>query len=286
MSILTQDGRGSMLPPYGVGIGLRSTHYQHILEHRPNTPWFEVLTDNYMGDGGLPLHYLEQVRQHYPITFHGVGLSLGSTDALNQDYLKRLKQRINEFQPAWVSDHLSWSVHGQHHVHDLLPLPYTDESLQHLIKRISQVQDYLGQQLVVENASTYLEFNDSQMSEAEFVCAIAEGADCKILLDINNIYVSAYNHGFDAHEYVLKIPPQRVQEIHLAGYSDEGTHLLDTHGALVHEPVWDLYEKALIHLGDVPTLIEWDTDIPEYSVLEAEAHKAEQLRHRALQNAA
>jgi len=259
----------------GAGIGLRSEHYQSILENQPNTPWFEVLTDNYMAEGGLPLYHLEKVREHYPISFHGVGLSLGSTDPLNMKYLEKLKRLIERFQPEQVSDHLSWVSVNNHYAHDLLPFPYTGEAINIIAKKINQVQDYLGRRLIVENPSTYLDFNCSEMSEPEFIIELINATDCELLMDVNNIYVSASNHHFDAEHYIKQIPADKVKEIHLAGYEDRGTHLYDTHGSRIHDEVWALYEKALHNFGDAPTLIEWDSDIPAFNVLQEEAAKAQ-----------
>ena len=259
----------------GAGIGLRSEHYQTILETQPNTPWFEVLTDNYMGAGGLPLYHLEQVCENYPISFHGVGLSLGSTDPVNKKYLEKLKRLIERFQPEQVSDHLSWVSVNNHYAHELLPFPYTWEAITIIAEKINQVQDYLGRRLIVENPSTYLDFNCSEMNEPEFIIELINKTDCELLMDVNNIVVSASNHHFNAENYIKQIPARKVKEIHLAGYEDRGTHLYDTHGARIHDDVWLLYEKALQHFGDVPTLIEWDTDIPAFDVLQQEATKAQ-----------
>ncbi len=259
----------------GAGIGLRSEHYQSILENQPNTPWFEVLTDNYMAEGGLPLYHLEKVREHYPISFHGVGLSLGSTDPLNMKYLEKLKRLIERFQPEQVSDHLSWVSVNNHYAHELLPFPYTGEAINIIAKKINQVQDYLGRRLIVENPSTYLDFNCSEMSEPEFIIELINATDCELLMDVNNIYVSASNHHFDAEHYIKQIPADKVKEIHLAGYEDRCTHLYDTHGSRIHDEVWALYEKALHNFGDAPTLIEWDSDIPAFNVLQEEAAKAQ-----------
>jgi len=260
----------------GLGLGLRSQHYQDILSG-PNQPqWFEALTDNYMGDGGLPLQYLSQIAERFPITFHGIGLSLGSLDPLNQDYLKKLKALVDRFQPALVSDHLCWTSASGLHGHDLFPMPYTELAAKHIAERIEQVQEYLGRQILIENVSSYLEFKDSYLSEVDFLCEVLERADCLLLCDINNIYVSAQNHQFDAKDYLARLSADRVKELHLAGFEDQGTHLLDTHGAPVHDDVWKLYEEALKRFGSVPTLIEWDTDIPEYSVLLKELSKARQ----------
>ena len=261
----------------GVGVGLRSQHYQYVLNHRPATPWFEALTDNYMGDGGQPLNYLEQVRNHYPITFHGVGMSLGSPNPVNKSYLQRLKERIRQFEPAWISDHLSWSAYHRHNSNELLPLPYTEESISHMAGKIAEAQDFLGERLLIENVSCYVEFKDSQIPEWEFINNIAEKADCYILLDINNIYVNAVNNNCQADDFIQNINPERIREIHLAGYEDQHTHLLDTHGQEVHQPVWDLYLQVINRLGAVPTLIEWDTDIPEYGILQQQANIAENI---------
>lgn len=258
----------------GVGVGLRANHFKYIEENKPDIPWFEVLIDNYMMDAGSSLYYLEQTAEAYPLTFHGVGMSLGSMDKLNQDYLLKLKKLIKQFNPVYVSDHLCWTSVNGYHSHDLLPMPYTEEAIQILIKHIQQAQDFLEQRILIENVSSYLSFKDSAMQEWEFLKVVAEEADCDILLDINNIYVSAANHKIDAMAYLKHIPVKRVKEMHLAGYTDMGTHLLDTHGEPVHEPVWQLYEKALSKFGNVPTLIEWDNDIPEFPVLEIEAIKA------------
>ena len=264
-------------PIQGIGIGLRSQHYQDILNNRPKVSWFEALTDNYLGDGGQPLAYLEQIRADYPITLHGVGMSLGSFEPLNLDYLKKVKNLKNRMQPAWLSDHLCWSASGGYYSHDLLPLSYTEEAAKHISTRIVQAQDFLGEQLVIENVSSYVSFAASEMTEWEFLIAVVDRADCMLLLDINNIYVSAHNHGFSPEAYLNAIPAQRVREIHLAGYEDQGTHLLDTHGKPVHQPVWALYEKALSQLGPIPTLIEWDTNIPPLQQLLEEAQKAERI---------
>lgn len=261
----------------GAGVGLRSPHYQHIFAHKPAVPWFEVLSDNYLGAGGLPLHHLERVRQDYPITLHGVGMSLGSTDPLNFDYLNRLKQLAERLEPAYISDHLAWISTGQHYLNDLVPLPYTDAVLSHVASRISQVQDFLGRRILIENPSPYLAFADSTMPEWVFVRELLAKANCNLLLDVNNVYVGAVNHNFDPLDYLKALPRDRVKEIHLAGYEEREGYLFDTHGYPVHPPVWKLYEAALERFGAVPTLIEWDTDLPSFPILQAEAAKAEAL---------
>ena len=261
----------------GVGVGLRADHYQDIFNTKPEIPWFELLSDNYMADGGLPIIRAEKIRESYPITLHGVGMSLASADPLDMDYLKRLKTLIQRLEPVYVSDHLAWISVNQHHTHDLLPFPYTDFTLKHVADRINQVQDFLGRALLVENPSTYLDFHATEMSEWDFISGLSKQSDCDLLLDLNNIYVSATNHGFNPYEYLDAIPKDRVKEIHLAGYEEMDNYLFDTHGHPIHPPVWDLYRAALHRFGPVPTLIEWDTDIPDFPTLQSEAKKAEKL---------
>lgn len=259
----------------GVGIGLRACHYPYILSNLPAVPWFEVLTENYMVDGGMVLERLRQIREHYPIVFHGVGMSLGSVDPLNKTYLLRLKQLIEHFQPTHISDHLCWTSFQQHYFHELLPLPYTEEAICHIAKRIRQVQDYLDQPILIENVSSYLTYTASQMSEWEFLNAIVDQSGCYILLDVNNVFVSAKNHGFDPKQYIKAINQHKVKQIHLAGFLDCDTHLLDNHGVPVSDEVWGLYQIATERLGQIPTCIEWDNDIPEFPVLLNEATKAQ-----------
>lgn len=261
----------------GAGIGLRSRHYRDILATKPAVPWFEVLSENYFGAGGLPIYHLEAVRADYPVTLHGVGMSLGSADPLNIEYLTRLKTLAEQIEPAWISDHLAWiSVDGRH-VHDLLPLPYTEESLAHFADRVCHVQDFLGRRLLIENPSSYMAYRTTDMTEWEFLRELVQRTDCDLLFDVNNVYVSGHNHGFDPLEYLHALPADRVGEIHLAGYEEHGDYLFDTHGYRVHPPVWDLYRKTIEHLGPIPTLIEWDTDIPEFEVLVDEANKAQRV---------
>lgn len=266
----------------GVGIGLRSAHYQDILNTRPAIPWFEVLIDNYMNEGGYPLYYLDQISALYPLSFHSVGLSLGGLEPLEQSGLKKLKTLIDRYQPAMVSDHLCWTSHAGLHSHDLLPLPYTEEAVRHVAERIDVVQTALGRRILVENVSSYMQYQCSDLSEAQFFAEVVETADCDILCDINNIYVSAQNHAFNALDYLSCLPQQRIRELHLAGYEDQGAYLLDTHGEAIHAPVWELYECALERWGKVPTLIEWDTNIPAFEVLLAEREKALQINRRIL----
>lgn len=261
------------------GIGLRAPHYRELIDTRPGVGWLEVHSENYFGAGGAPLFYLERARRDYPLSLHGVGLSLGSTDSLDRIHLQKLKGLVDRFQPWLVSEHLCWSSIGGRHLNDLLPLPYTDQALEHAVRRICEVQEYLGRQILVENLSSYLQYTHSAMPEWEFLMAAAERSGCGILLDVNNIYVSSINHGFDALTYTAAIAADKVQEIHLAGYTvnhyDDGDILIDTHGARVADPVWRLYRETIHRFGAKPTLIEWDTNIPALSVLVDEAHIAD-----------
>ena len=270
--------------PAQAGIGLRAQHHHEVVETRPTTGWFEVHSENYFGDGGPPLNFLEQVRRDYPLSLHGVGLSLGSTDPLNLTHLQKLKALITRFAPGLVSEHLCWSSVGGLYLNDLLPLPYTEEALQHVSQRILQTQDYLQREILIENISSYLQYRHSTMPEQEFLVEVAARAGCGILLDVNNIHVSAVNHDFDPLAYLRAIPVAAVREIHLAGFAvnhyDDGDMLIDHHGAPVAQPVWDLYREALRRFGPTPTLIEWDTDIPPLSVLLDEARKADALLER------
>jgi hypothetical protein len=261
--------------PARAGIGLRPPHYRQLLDELPDIGWLEVHSENYFADGGQPLHFLERLRKHYPVSLHGVGLSLGSTDALSSEHLSQLARLIDRVEPALVSEHLSWSSVGGRFYNDLLPLPYTEEALAVVCRHVEQAQDFLGRQMLVENVSSYLQFAESALPEWEFVGEVACRTGCGILLDVNNIFVSASNHGFDAARYLRSIPIQPVKEIHLAGHDDNGRCLIDTHGRRVADPVWALYRQALARFNAVPTLIEWDTDIPPLSELLDEAAKAD-----------
>ena len=272
----------SLAPPQpspisGTGLGLRFEHYQRILAEKPDIPWFEVLVDNYMGKGGLPLHYLDQVCQHYPVTFHGVGMSLGSTDPLNLEYFKQLKLLKQRFQPVHISDHIAWISVAHQYMHDLLPLPYTVEAQDLISDRISQAQDILGETILIENPSSYLSFTNSEMDEVEFIQGVLEKSGCDLLLDVNNIFVSAHNQGFDAYKYLDEVPQNRVREIHLAGFEYRENYLYDTHGYEVRPEVWDLYQYAIQRFGAIPTLIEWDSDVPDLDTLLSEAQKADAI---------
>jgi uncharacterized protein (UPF0276 family) len=264
----------SDFPALGYGVGLRPPHYGHVLETRPAVDWFEVISENFMVAGGRPLRVLEQVRADYPIVLHGVSLSIGSVDPVRADYLARLRALAERIQPAWISDHVCWTGVGGHNLHDLLPLPYTEEALAHVVDRVRRVQDALGRRIALENVSSYLSFCDSALTEWDFLAALAERADCAILLDVNNIFVSAFNHGFDARRYLDAIPVERVVQYHLAGHSDHGTYLLDTHDHPVRDEVWQLYAAAVRRFGAVSTLIEWDDEIPAFERLHAESRRA------------
>lgn len=267
----------------GTGIGLRHCHIEDILQHKPDTPWFEILADNHTEAGGPVKQALETIRQDYAFSFHCVGMSLGGTDPLDLDYFKRLRRLIQTLEPELVSDHLSFSSVNGRHYHELLPIPYTEESLQHVCHRIQQVQDILGRRILVENPSSYMSYQQSDISEWEFIAAMAEQADCDLLLDVNNIYVSACNHGFGAQDYIDAIPYERVKEIHLAGFEKRDGYLLDAHNNLVTDDVWQLFMQAMQHAPHIPALIEWDNAIPAFAVLQDQARQAELIRE-AIQN--
>lgn len=270
----------------GFGLGLRTEHYNAILETKPKVDWFEALSENYMIPGGRPLDFLDKIRAHYPMVMHGVSLSIGSTTAFNQDYLRDLKKLANRIEPAWISDHLCWTgVHGQNS-HDLLPLPYTEETVKHVVERIKIVQDFLGRQILIENVSSYASYVDSTMTEWAFINEIANQADCLLLLDVNNIYVSSYNHNFDPKAFIDGIPTKRVQQIHLAGHQNNGDYIIDTHDAPVIDPVWDLYSYAISRFGVVSTMIERDDHIPALEVLVDELSIARNLSANALKGIA
>ena len=261
----------------GVGIGLRAPHYGSFLDERPAIGWLEVHSENYFGDGGYDLHVLEHARRDYPLSLHGVGLSLGSADGLREAHLAKLKRLVDRIQPALVSEHLSWGALGARHFNDLLPLPYTREALDLMVARVDQVQATLGRTILIENVSTYLAYRDPGIPELEFLGELARRSGCGILFDVNNLYVNAVNHGFDVHAALGALPAQHVREIHLAGHARTEECLIDDHGSTVCDAVWTLYAAACRHCGAVPTLIEWDTEIPALDVLLAEARKAEAL---------
>jgi len=264
----------------GFGLGLRPPFYKDAAEGKIAVDWFEVISENFMVDGGNPLRILDAVHERYPLALHGVSMNLGGSDPLDAQYLAKLKSLINRVQAVRVSDHLCWTRQGGHHLHDLLPLPYTDEVVKHVSERINQVQDFLGRQILIENVSSYAEFTQSHLNEAEFLAAVATEADCLILLDVNNIIVSAHNHGFDAQEYLQPVAHERVAQIHLAGHTVSPPFLIDTHDHPVADPVWALYATAINRFGAVPTMIERDDHIPPLSALLVELDQARNISQK------
>ncbi len=270
------------IPDLGVGVGLRSPHVAHVLRERPPMDWFEIVSENYFAEGGVQRANLDEVRAHYRLVPHGVSLSIGGTDPLDPDYLERLHLLTTRIGAPWCSDHLCWTGVGAVDAHDLFPIPYTQETLAHVVERVRRVQGELQIPFALENASSYMEFGESTMPEAEFIAELVERADCGLLLDVNNVFVSAYNHGFDANAYIDAMPSDRVLQIHLAGHTDKGTYLLDTHSDHVRADVWDLYRRAVRRCGSVTTLVEWDEKIPSWDVLAKEAAMARAVRDEAL----
>jgi len=266
------------LPDLGFGIGLRTVHFPHILSERPNVDWFEILSENFMDTGGRPAHVLDQVAERYPVVMHGVSMSVGSTDPINFTYLKKLKELARRTNARWISDHLCWTGVSGLNTHDLLPMPYTDESLRHVSERVRVISDFLERPIILENPSTYLEFSESTWNEWDFLAELAERSGCGLLLDVNNVYVSSFNHGFDPFQYVESIPADRVVQIHLAGHTNKGTHILDTHSDHVVDEVWQLYRRVYQRMGGIATLLEWDEAIPDFDTVHAEALKARNYR--------
>lgn len=262
------------LPNLGLGLGLRSLHYSHILEHRPPVDWFEIISENYMHTEGRPLYLLEQVAETYPIVMHGVSLSIGSSDPLDRAYLERLRALRDRVKARWVSDHLCWTGVNGKNTHDLLPLPYTEQTLAHVTERVRQVQDFLQSPLLLENPSSYVEFTGSTMTEYEFLARLAEDADCGLLLDVNNVFVASFNHGYDPQAYLAALPMDRVAQFHVAGHTHCGTYIVDTHIGPVIDEVWKLYGDAYAGCGGAATLLEWDQDIPDFEQTWAEAERA------------
>lgn len=273
-------------PSLGYGLGLRVDHYDAILSGDPPIDWLEILSENYMIPGGRPLDFLARFRERYPLVMHGVSLSIGSSDPLDRDYLARLKRLATFVEPAWISDHLCWTGVDGTNLHDLMPLPFTEEALDHVVARVRTVQDFLGRRILLENVSSYAAFHASQLSESQFVAEVARRADCLILLDINNIHVSSRNHGFDARAYLADIPADRVQQFHLAGHEQQGSLLIDTHDAPIIDPVWQLYADALHRFGPVSTMIERDDQIPPLADLLAELDRARAIAGPILEAAA
>ena len=270
----------------GFGLGLRPEHYRDFAAGGPGVEWLEILSENYLVPGGKPLAYLDLIRRDYPMAMHGVSLSIAGAEPLDADYLRELKALARRVQPAWISDHLCWTGIGRTNLHDLLPVPFTREALRHVASRVGKVQDFLGRALVLENVSTYVRFAGDEMAEWEFLAALVERSGCELLLDVNNVYVNAVNHGFDAREFIDALPAAAIRQIHLAGHCDHGDHLVDTHDAPVCDAVWDLYESAVERLGPIPTMIERDDRIPALEELLGELEIARQRSARALAKAA
>jgi uncharacterized protein len=262
------------LPDLGLGLGLRTVHFSHILREWPAVDWFEIISENFIDSRGRPRYVLEQIAERYPVVMHGVSLSIGSTDPINFEYLEKLKALARQTKARWVSDHLCWTGVAGRNTHDLLPLPLNDETLAHVVDRVRIVQETLERPLVLENPSSYVTFADSSMSEWEFLTRLCELSGCLLLLDVNNVYVSSVNHDFDPADYIAKIPHDRVVQFHLAGHTSMQTHCIDTHDGPVIDPVWELYRRACRLTGGASTLLEWDARIPEFSVVHAEVLKA------------
>lgn len=270
------------MPFLGFGLGLRPDYYEEILTQKPDLDWFEILTENYLIPGGKPLYYLDKIREHYPLVMHGVSLSLGSMDPLDSDYLKQLKALAARVEPAWISDHLCWTGVQGVNIHDLLPIPYTRQAINHIVSRIHQIQDFLARPILIENVSSYVTYKQSEMTEWDFISEIVKQAGSYILLDVNNIYVSSVNHQFDPLAFIDAMPKDRVAQIHLAGHSNHGDYIVDTHDAPVIKPVWDLYAATIRRLGWVSTMIERDDNMPPLVELLAEIKQAKCIAKRAL----
>lgn len=269
-------------PNLGLGVGLRTVHFGHILEKKPAVDWFEIVTENFLDTGGRPAWVLDRIAERHRLVLHGVSMSVGSTDPLDLGYLRKVKALAARVRAVWVSDHVCWTGVAGRNLHDLLPLPYTEEALRHLVGRIRRIQEILERPLVLENPSSYVEFTSSTMPEWEFMARMAEEADCGLLLDVNNVYVSAFNHGFDPEAYLRAIPQSRIAYYHLAGHTNLGTHLLDTHIGPVIDPVWALYRSAIRRSGGRSTLLEWDEKIPAFPVVHREVLKARKHLEAAL----
>jgi uncharacterized protein (UPF0276 family) len=274
------------LPYLGHGVGLRPPHFPRLWDGSARADWFEVISENYMIEGGRPLAALDRARAIAPVVLHGVSLSIGSADPLDRDYLRRLRALADRVEPAWISDHFCWTSAGGRHAHDLLPLPFTEEALGHVVARVAMVQEALGRQILLENVSSYVAFAPAELAEWECLAAVARRADCGLLLDVNNLQVNARNHGFDPYRYLAGLPDGRVGQIHLAGHTDMGAYLFDTHDGPVAGPVWDLYRAAVRRFGRVSTLIEWDERIPPLEEVCAEAARARAIEAEALQEPA
>ena len=273
-------------PDLGHGIGLRTSHFPHYLAHgAQGIDWVEIISENFFEPGGRPWTVLEKVRGEVPVVAHGVSLGIGSVDPLSLDYLDSLRTLVKRIEPAWVSDHLCWGGDAGRYAHDLLPVPYTEEALAHIVERIERVQEHLGRQVLLENVSSYVAYRQSEMPEWEFLTEIARRADCGILLDVNNVHVNAFNHGFSAEQYVDSIPADRIGQVHLAGHTDRGTYLFDSHVGPVPDSIWALFRRLSARIGSVPTLVEWDEEIPPYEVVVAESRRAAELTREVLRAA-
>lgn len=270
-------------PFLGFGLGLRHDHYETILRDRPKVDWFEIITENFLVDGGKPLYYLDRIRENYPIVMHGVSLSIGGTDPFDLNYLKQVKALSERIEPAWISDHLCWTGVNELNMHDLMPLPYTNEAIDHVVSRIQIIQEFLDRRILIENVSSYLTFKQSEMSEWDFLATIAKRADCFLLLDVNNIYVSSINHAFSPLEYIHAMPSDRIYQIHLAGHSINGTHIIDTHDAPVIKEVWELYAETIQRFGAISTMIERDANIPDFYELFDELNHARIITENILE---
>lgn len=270
------------MPFLGFGLGLRPDYYEEILLQKPKVDWFELVTENYLIPGGKPLYYLDKIREYYPVVMHGVSLSLGSSDPLDNDYLRQVKSLVARAEPEWISDHLCWTGVNGLNVHDLLPIPYTQYAVKHVVGRIQQVQDFLQRPILIENVSSYLTYKQSEMSEWEFLLEIVNQSGCYILLDVNNVYVSSVNHGFNPLDYIHAMPRERVIQIHLAGHSNNGDYIIDTHDAPVAQAVWELYAETIRHLGKISTMIERDDNMPTFADLLAEMNQARSIAQLAL----
>lgn len=269
-------------PYLGFGLGLRPTHYQSILDTHPKVDWFEIITEDFLVPGGRPLHFLNRIREQYPIVMHGVSLSVGGIDPINRDYLQQVKNLAERINPIWISDHFCWTgAHGVN-LHDLLPLPYTEEAVNHVVQRVSQVQDFLNRRILLENVSSYVSYEHSTMTEWEFLTAVSEQADCYLLFDVNNVYVSSFNHNFNPIDFIKGVPTHRVKQFHLAGHTHCGSHIVDTHDETIIEEVWKLYEKALQQFGPISTLIERDDNIPPLEELLQELGQARSIAKKVL----
>lgn len=276
----TPDHTHPSFPYLGFGLGLRPEHYLEVAEEKPaGIDWFEAISEDFMAEGGRPLYFLKQIRKNYPVVIHGVSLSIGSSDPLNQDYLTSLKKLAERIEPIWISDHLCWTGVNKVNLHDLMPLPYTEEALKHVVERVQKVQEFLGRQILLENVSSYVTYTHSEITEWEFLSEIARQADCFILLDINNIYVSGYNHDFDPLEYLNYMPIDRVKQFHMAGHRNLGRHIIDTHDEPIIDPVFALYRAALKRFGKISTMIERDDNIPPLSELVLELEQLRKIAH-------